>query len=234
MEITFKFITDKVHPKKDFTLPVRLRLYQERNYKEYSLGFSVPQDHWSEQFQQVLPKNENHLTYNTKISSIKSKVQKFLLFNDDRESCLTPDEVIKHISQEKKERAKAKPDIISYGKEHIAKLQVTGNIGNSLVYTCAINKLSSYAKADKLPFEAITYKFLEDFNASLLSEGIKVNSISQYLRSIRALFNKAIKDGTIEAKSYPFSNFKIKSEKSLLAEHYLSKNWLKLRLLSYL
>lgn len=215
MEITFKFIADKVHPKKDLSLPVRLRVYQERNYKEYSLGFSVHKDDWNEQLQQVLPKNENHLTYNTKLSSIKSKVQKFLLFNEDKESYLTPEEVIKHISQVKKERAKVKPDIINYGKEHIAKLQVAGNIGNSLVYTCAINRLSNYVNSDKLTFEAITYKFLEDFNASMIAEGIKINSISQYLRSIRALFNKAIKDGTIEAKSYPFSSFSIKNEKTI-------------------
>ena len=215
MEITFKFIADKVHPKKNFALPVRLRLYQDRNYKEYSLGFAVPKNDWCEQLQQVLPRNENHLTYNTKISSIKSKVQKFLLFNDDKQSCLTPDEVIKHISQVKNERRKPKPDIISYGKEHIAKLQVSGNIGNSIVYACAINKLSSYVNADTLPFEAITYKFLEDFNASMLAEGIKVNSISQYFRSIRALFNKAVKDGTLEAKFYPFGSFKIKNEKTI-------------------
>ncbi len=135
MEITFKFIADKVHPKKNFTLPVRLRLYQDRNYKEYSLGFSVLKNDWSEQLQQVLPSNENHLTYNTKISSIKSKVQKFFLFNEDKEGRLTVEDVIKHISQERNERTKPKPDIISYGKEHIAKLHLSGNIGNALVYS---------------------------------------------------------------------------------------------------
>ncbi len=49
----------------------------------------------------------------------------------------------------------------------------------------------------------------------MLAEGIKVNSISQYFRSIRALFNKAIKDGTLEAKFYPFGSFKIKNEKTI-------------------
>src|SRR5690606_33699522 len=61
----------------------------------------------------------------------------------------------------------------------------------------------------------ITFKFLEDFNASLLKGGIKINSVSQYFRSIRALFNKALKDGTLEAKYYPFSSFKIKSERTI-------------------
>ena len=49
----------------------------------------------------------------------------------------------------------------------------------------------------------------------MLAGGIKINSISNYFRTIRALFNKAIKDGTLEAKYYPFSTFKIKSEKTI-------------------
>lgn len=214
MKLSFKFIIDKVHPKKNFTLPVRLRLYQDRDYKEHSLGFAVEKDDWNEQQQQVLSTNENHLTYNTEISSIKSKVQKFLLFNEDR--IITPDEVIRHVNQKEiKERAKAKPDIFIYCNEHIAKLQSSGNIGNSIAYSCAINKLKSYTNKDKLLFEAITYKFLEDFNSSMLADGIKVNTISLYLRTIRALFNKAIKDGTLEAKFYPFTGFKIKNEKTI-------------------
>ncbi|MEI2755110.1 MAG: site-specific integrase [Chitinophagaceae bacterium] len=216
MEITFKFIIDKIHPKKDFTLPVRLRLYQERNYKQHSLGFSILEKDWNEQLQQVLSANENHLAYNAKISSIRSKVQKFLLFNEDRESCLTLDEVLKHISRkESKIAAKPKPDIFIYGKQHIAKLQAAGNIGNSIAYSCAINKLKSYTGKDKLEFEAITYKFLEDFNTSMLADGMKINGVSNYLRTIRALFNKAIKDGTLEARFYPFTGFKIRNEKTI-------------------
>jgi integrase len=216
MEITFKFIIDKIHPKKDFTLPVRLRLYQERNYKQHSLGFSIPEKDWNEQLQQVLSVNENHLAYNAKISSIRSKVQKFLLFNEDRESCLTLEEVLKHISRkESKIEAKPKPDILAYGKQHIAKLQAAGNIGNSIAYSCAINKLKSYTGKDKLEFEAITYRFLEDFNTSMLANGMKINGVSNYLRTIRALFNKAIKDGTLEARFYPFTGFKIRNEKTI-------------------
>jgi integrase/recombinase XerD len=215
MEITFKFIIDGVHPKKNFTLPVRLRLYQGRNYRELSLGFSVLKDHWDEQLQQVLSSNPDHLTYNTKISSFRSKIQKFLLLNEDRDSLITPKELIDHLPRKESRNQVTKPDIFLYGRQHIAKLQATGNIGNAIAYSCAINKLRGFAKVECLLFEAISYKYLESFNNSMLAEGIKVNSISLYLRTIRALFNKAIKDGSLEAKCYPFSTFKIKSEKTI-------------------
>jgi integrase len=216
MRITFKFIIDRVHPKKDFTLPVRLRLYFERDYKEQSLGFSVLREQWNEQLQLVLPNHPDYLTHNTKISAIRLKIQKFLLLNDDRETQVTPEELIKHISPNNgKSITKTKPDILAYGKQHVLKLQASGNIGNSIAYSCAINKLKAYTGKDKLEFEVITYKFLEDFNASMLADGMKINGVSNYLRTIRALFNKAIKDGSLEAKFYPFAGFKIRTEKTI-------------------
>ena len=155
MEITFKFIIDTVHPKKDLTVPVRLRFYHERNYKELSMGFSIPKKDWNEQLQQVFPTNENYLAHNTKISSTKSKIQKFLFLNEDNESFITPDEILQHLNQkENRERIKTKPDIFNYGKTHIAKLQSSGNIGNSIAYSCALSKLKSYAKTDNLTFES--------------------------------------------------------------------------------
>ncbi|MBN8878447.1 MAG: site-specific integrase [Sphingobacteriales bacterium] len=216
MGFTFKFIVDKVHPKKNCTLPVRLRIYFDRIYKEHSLGFAVLQKEWDEKLQQVLPANENYLAYNTKISSTRSKVQKFLLLNEDRENPITAEEIISYIDQKKgKSVTKDKPDIINYGRRHIEKLQTSGNIGNAIVYSCAINKLKSYVGRDKLEFEAITYGFLGDFNTSMLVDGIKINSISNYFRTIRALFNQAIKDGTLEASIYPFTDFRIRSEKTI-------------------
>jgi len=216
MGFTFKFIVDKVHPKKNCTLPVRLRIYFGRIYKEHSLGFAVLPKEWDEKLQQVLPANENYLAYNTKISSTRSKVQKFLLLNEDRENPITAEEIISHIDQKKgKPVPKDKPDIITYGRRHIEKLQASGSIGNAIVYSCAINKLKSYVGRDKLEFEAITYRFLEDFNTSMLVDGIKANSISNYFRTIRALINQAIKDGTLEASIYPFTDFRIRSEKTI-------------------
>lgn len=97
MEITFKFLVDKVHPKKNLTLPVRLRLYCNRDFKQQSLGFAVLQKDWDEQLQQVLPSNPDHLTYNTKIASIRSKIQKFLLLNEDKEGYATPQKIIDHL-----------------------------------------------------------------------------------------------------------------------------------------
>src|SRR5690606_30244538 len=42
-----------------------------------------------------------------------------------------------------------------------------------------------------------------------------VNTISNYLRTLRAIFNRAIKEKVVVRKYYPFEEFKIKSEKAI-------------------
>ena len=188
MELTFKIIFDKRHEKKNHTYGLKLRVYQDRNYKECSLGIDIPEIDWDSQLQMVLSSNANHKFFNTKLASVKSKIRKFILFNEDEEEIITATEIINQIKRKEQKKIISKPDILKYGREHILKLESTGNIGNSICYSCGINKLQAYAGKDKLLFEEVNYKFLENFNNSMLADGIKVNSISVYLRSIRALF----------------------------------------------
>ena len=216
MELSFKIVLDKRHQKKNETYPLKLRVFQNRVFKECSLNIDLPEKDWDINMQTVLSSNENSNGINSKLATTKAKVQKLIFLNEDLEKVTTPETIITQLKQKaQKAIAKVQPDILKYGKEHIAKLRSTGNIGNSIAYSCAINKLQGYIKTEVLTFEAINYKFLESFNYSLLKEGIKINSISLYLRAIRALFNKAIKDGTLEAKYYPFTSFKIKSERTI-------------------
>ncbi len=44
-----------------------------------------------------------------------------------------------------------------------------------------------------------------------LGKGNSYNGLAGYLRTIRAIFNKALKDGVIEKEFYPFADYKIKT-----------------------
>lgn len=215
METTFKIVLDKRYSRKDLTFPLRLRLYQNRNYKEHTIGIYIREAEWNEQLQEVSKSNASHKIYNAKIVDLKARLRKAILFNDDEEEQLSLEKLLSLVTPSKKKKQENKPDIIAYGKKHIATLQEQGRIGSSISYSCAINKLKGFANADNLPFETVNYSFIERFNTSLLSEGMKVNGISNYMRSIRALFNRAIREGIIKADCYPFSKFKIKNERTI-------------------
>jgi len=215
METTFKIVLDKRRAKKNNTYPLRMRVYQGRNYKTHSLGIDLRESDWDEQIQQVNTSNPNHRLYNVKISSLKSKMLKSIFLNEDEEKDASPEELIGNITRNGRKKPEPKPDILAYGKQQIAKLEAEGRIGNSIVYSCAVNKLKGYANKDNLPFEEVNYSFIERFNTALLTEGMKVNGISNYMRTIRALFNKAIKEDIIPQAYYPFNKFKIKNERTI-------------------
>lgn len=70
-------------------------------------------------------------------------------------------------------------------------------------------------KNKELPFEEITFKFLADYNTHLLRDCLKVNGISIHFRTIRAIYNRAIKEGLTDYGNYPFKLFKIKGERTV-------------------
>ena len=217
MEITFKIVLDKRSIKKNGTFPLKLRVFQNRNFKECSLCIDLLEKDWDSYSQMILSSNASYVALNAKVSSTKAKVQRIIYLAEDSSiEVLNPQKIIDVLrNKEAKQAVKLKPDIIQYGLSHIAKLKESGNIGNSLAYKCSISKLKAYNKSEKLDFESVNYKFLDNFNSTLLNEGTKINTISLYLRSIRSLFNKAIKEGVLEANIYPFTGFKIKSERTM-------------------
>ncbi len=58
----------------------------------------------------------------------------------------------------------------------------------------------------------LSYKIVKEFEEYLLEEGRKQNTISVHLRTLRAIYNSAIRDGIAQESLYPFKNYTIKSE----------------------
>lgn len=127
-------------------------------------------------------------------------MQKSIFIKEGEKELTAPNELLNQVVNIEQRKQVTKQDILAYGRQHIKKLQTSGQIGNSIVYNVRINNLEGYAKTTSLAFEEVTYAYIEQFHTALLAEGMKVNDISNYLRTIRALFNKAIKEGTISAE----------------------------------
>jgi integrase len=86
--------------------------------------------------------------------------------------------------------------------------------GNSIVYQTVTNRLLVFADNPKLKFINITYTFLDEFKRQLIKDGVKQNTISNYFRTLRAIYNKAIKAKLIDRSHYPFLDIQIKTERT--------------------
>ncbi|MCG8308477.1 MAG: site-specific integrase, partial [Cytophagales bacterium] len=63
----------------------------------------------------------------------------------------------------------------------------------------------------KISFQDIDYRFLEEFERHLQYKGNSINSIGIYMRTLRAIYNKAVSEGLIREDNYPFKKYKIKT-----------------------
>ena len=172
-----------------------MRTYDSRSYKDKSLGIYVNEEEWDAQAQMVRNNCKKHKLYNSKLVQEKADAEKVVLFGA---------EVIKPV------KAKQKHCIIEYGHKLSQDFEKTGKIGNSIIYNTAVEMLIRHTKKKTILFENIDYSFLKNFQNDLLQRQVGVNTISIYLRTIRAIFNKALNEELTE--NYPFKKFKIKQQ----------------------
>jgi len=102
----------------------------------------------------------------------------------------------------------------------VEKLTEEKKYGTSDVYRDIRNRLTEFRR--NINFEDIDSRFLEEFEAYLKGRGNATSSISVYLRTLRAVYNKAIASELIKAELYPFKRFKIKNGKAV--KRALTKN----------
>lgn len=101
-----------------------------------------------------------------------------------------------------------------YTEAIIIELQKSNRHKYASSYNDALNAILKFNKKQDLDLKDITPKFIEEFKSHLLSKGRKINTIGVYLRNFKAIYNRAIKEGYVPEKFYPFKNIKIKYEQT--------------------
>lgn len=100
-------------------------------------------------------------------------------------------------------------NVISFINKLIIKLKIENRLGSANSYKDTRNRIQEYKPRSY--FQDIDKNFLENLEKFLLAKGNSLNSIGIYMRTLRAIYNKAIAEELIKDESYPFKKFKIKS-----------------------
>lgn len=87
----------------------------------------------------------------------------------------------------------------------IDRLKQNGKIRTAEAYISALNSFKKFRQAEDIMLDCITSEIIEDYQASLESRGITPNTISFYMRVLRAVFNRAVELGAIE-QTNPFKH----------------------------
>lgn len=97
--------------------------------------------------------------------------------------------------------------VLAFIGERIAQLRACDRLGTARNYERAMNSLSQYLEGEDLPFAALTERFVDGYNAYLVRRGVVRNSVSFYMRILRAVYNRAATLRLVESeRASPFRN----------------------------
>ena len=193
--------------KSDGTYNIIYRITHQKKVYTINSRRSILEQYWNYEQSEINKKYPNYKLINLKLLKGYFKIEKAILTLDDD---FTIEKLRNIIKGEATNQTKSFKE---FAQELIDQMIKEGRTGNALVYQTAVNRLISFS-GEQITFDRIDYKLLTEFIHHLKVEGLKTNSISNYLRSIRAIYNKAIKHRIVDRDKYPFYDISIKSQRT--------------------
>lgn len=85
----------------------------------------------------------------------------------------------------------------------IAQLKQLGKVRTSETYTATLKSFITFREEQDVPLDGITSDLMLLYEAHLKTRGVRMNTISFYMRNLRAVYNRAVEKGLTEQNN-PF------------------------------
>ena len=82
--------------------------------------------------------------------------------------------------------------VLTFMKQVAYGLQVEGNFGTAHVYRSSLNAIIAYRGKSDFVFSEVTSEWLKGFEVHLRNRGCSWNTVSTYMRTFRAVYNRAV------------------------------------------
>jgi len=110
----------------------------------------------------------------------------------------TADDVISLFHKQTKDSS-----LLNFMHGVIAQLKQLGKIRTSETYTATLNSFMAFREELDVPLDGITSDMMIMYEAYLKTRGVRMNTISFYMRNLRAVYNRAVEKG-LTPQQYPF------------------------------
>ncbi len=202
---------DTRHQRKDGLGQIILRVRHNNKNTSIKTGYLVTKKNWDKKNRRIrtsCKRYQNITRLNNFLEQQRIDAIAVLTKLDEAKQ-------LKHLSvkqiKDKIVGDKTNSDFFSFTEQLIKDQIEEGRVGNARSYKCVLSVLKNFHRKAELPFTTINYDFLKKFEKKHLANGNTLNGLAVYMRTIKAIYNKAIKYQLVERELYPFSDYKIKT-----------------------
>ena len=203
---TLNLVLDKRRVKKDCTYPVVFRLSANRKQAFIPTGISINEQDYDEKNSLVInsPKLNEDIYKLDRI--YRKRFYQYIIENSGCEDVL----VLKNYLLNK---TSDELTVYEFWEDTIKKLKNVGRNGGCAIYQQSLNTISQEINL-KIPFLKLSYRDIIDLETKLYQRGMSINGIGVYMRTFRAICNRAINLDFVGYEWYPFRKYKIQKSKT--------------------
>ncbi|GMN11409.1 site-specific integrase [Croceitalea sp. MTPC9] len=210
MRTYLTLLLDTRRAKKDGSFPIIFRLTHLRRTTSISTGYSILEKYWDSKkctIKRNYTRVESIARLNTLLLKEEARANDIInqLYDKGKLNYFSITQVKNRIT-----RNNTYDSFYKYGELLSEELKVSHQYGTSRSYRGIISILRTFTKGKDLKFNELNYDFIKRFERYHLAKGNSINSLSVYLRAIKAIYNKGIKAGLVEKEAYPFANYSIR------------------------
>lgn len=218
---TFQF-TLKNTTKKNGEKSIIILFIKDRKNTSLSIQKSCKEDQWSFETERVKKNHPDYQKLNAFIEKYKIIIQKIIDDLEDENIAYTLPDLINRI---KTFKGKGKTrTFTSFITENTENLKTTGKLGSAKIEKQTLQSLQTFLAKKDIGFNELSYQTLKKYETYCISKGNKPATIGMRLRTIRYIFNMAIKSNVIKESQYPFKEYKISGVKSTSKKEYLTQD----------
>ncbi|MFA5814258.1 MAG: site-specific integrase [Bacteroidales bacterium] len=194
---------------RDNHLPIVLVVIANRKKLVIHLGHSVRPEHWDEDKGLPNAKCPNSAHLKGLLLSKLALAGKEVLKMEEEIGRVDLKELKRKIKPQEESKG-----IQAYAQAIADKQVAAGNIGNSRAYLSTISMLKKFAGDKEINFSEFNYKKLLEFEQFMASKKLQTNTIAFYMRTLRAILNRAVKEGVCKDTNYVFRDYRIRHEET--------------------
>lgn len=187
----------------------------KRMVRQIPTNYKVLREEWNETTDTLLlPAGDNlrfnHLrTLQLRIQLDKKRFLRIVNRLSETDGAFTIDMLVREYLVRSNEMT-----LFNYTKNIIEKLKLQGQYRTSETYNAALNSFRKFREGIDLCLEELDSELLLTYEAYLKIKGIAPNTISFYMKKLRAVYNRAVEEELVESRN-PFKRVFTSSEKTV-------------------
>lgn len=180
---------------------IYFQIIQNRMVRQLNTDYKIYADEWDEKSESIIAKGQR----TNLLAFIKEcldwdivRLNRVVKTLENEHHRYSADDVITAFLKLTKELS-----LCSFMHKVIAQLKQLGKERTSETYTAALKSFMRFRNEQDIPLDGISSDLIQMYEAWLRAREVRMNTISFYMRILRAVYNRAVEKGLVEQKE-PF------------------------------